>query len=170
MLGRRADDGAAQAVGVAVEVLGRRVHHNVRAERQRALQHRRHECVVDAHFGALRVRNLCHAGNIREHHQRIRRRLNVHKLGIRLHRLLNRGQIAGVDIFNLDAIARHNLVEEPHRARVNVQRANHVVAGAQHGNERRNCSHAGSEHVSAGAALKRGHRGLKTVARGVAGP
>ena len=41
------DDRAADHVGVAVQVLGRRVHDQIGAELERALQHRRRERVVD---------------------------------------------------------------------------------------------------------------------------
>ena len=37
---------AADHVAVAIDVLGGRVHHHVRAEQQRLLQRRRQECVV----------------------------------------------------------------------------------------------------------------------------
>ena len=58
VFGLRSDEHAAQPVRVAVEVLGGRVHHDIGAQRQRALQRRRQEGVVHAHFRAARVRNL----------------------------------------------------------------------------------------------------------------
>jgi hypothetical protein len=117
----------------------------------------------------VRVRDFGHGGNVGENHQRVRWRLDVYQLGIRLHRLLDGGQVAGVDVFNLDAISRNNLVEEANGAGINIERADDVVAGAQHGDERRDGGHAGGERVTADAAFKRGQRGLEPVAGGVAG-
>ncbi len=50
------DDGAADDVGVAAEVLGRRVHDEVGAELERPLVDRRGERVVDGDERALRLR------------------------------------------------------------------------------------------------------------------
>ncbi len=56
----RADQRPAQPVRVAVEILGGRVHHNIRAQRQRTLQHRRQKSIVHADLDAVRVRNPAH--------------------------------------------------------------------------------------------------------------
>ena len=117
----------------------------------------------------LRVGDLRHAGNVGEHHQRIARRLDVHELRVRLHRRFDGGQVAGVDVLDLDAVAAHDLVEEADGAGIHVARADDVVAGAQHGHQRRDGRHAGGEGVAAGAAFERGQRRLQPVARGVAG-
>ena len=55
---RGGDDRAADHVAVAVQVLGGRMHDEVRAERQRLLPERREEGVVDHHQRAGRVRGL----------------------------------------------------------------------------------------------------------------
>ena len=55
MLGLGADERAAEAVGVAVEILRRRVHHDVGAQCDRALQRGREKRIVNADFGAMRV-------------------------------------------------------------------------------------------------------------------
>ena len=54
----RAEDDAAEAAALAVDVLGGRIDHAVGAERERALPERRREHVVDHERRAGRVRDL----------------------------------------------------------------------------------------------------------------
>ena len=78
----RCRDEAADHVGVATEVLRRRVHDGVGAERQRLLQVRRGERVVDDDTGAAtraRRRATASMSTIVEH--RIGRRLDPHERG-----------------------------------------------------------------------------------------
>ena len=121
---------------MAVQIFRGRMHDDVRAQFQRALQRRRQKSVVHAHFGAVRVGDLANAGNVGQHHQRIAGRFNVHQLRVRLHRRFHCGQVARVDILDLDAIAAHDLVEQPHRAGIHVARTNALIARAQHRHQR----------------------------------
>ena len=75
--GSRPIDRAADDVGVAVQVLGRRVHDQVGAELERALEVRRHEGVVDGEAGrrALR-RSRRRRAMSAELEQRVGRRLD----------------------------------------------------------------------------------------------
>ena len=77
----RADDGAADDVGMAAEVLGRAVHDDVRAQAQRLLQVRRGERVVHGQQGAGFAAELRDGGDIQDLQERIGRRLDPHQLG-----------------------------------------------------------------------------------------
>ena len=61
------------------------------------------------------------------------------------------------------------LVEEAHRAGIDVARANDVIAGAQHGHQRRNGRHSRGKGVAARSAFECRQRRLQPVARGVSG-
>ncbi len=70
------DDRAADDVAVAVDVLRRRMHDDVGAERERPLQHRRQERVVDDAARADRVRGLRDVADVGDAQQRVRWRLD----------------------------------------------------------------------------------------------
>ena len=73
---RTAIDDAADAVAVAVQVLGRAVHDEVGAELDRPLQARARERVVDDDLDAAPVRELGAAGDVGEPQHRVGRRLD----------------------------------------------------------------------------------------------
>ena len=74
------DERAADDVGVAAEVLGGRVHDDIRPERQRLLQRRRRERVVDHDERTRRVPGRSETGDVADVQQRIAGRLDPHDL------------------------------------------------------------------------------------------
>ena len=102
VLGFGADQCATDAVGVAVEEFGGRVHDDIRAESQWALQHRRHEGVVHADFDAARVGQLADSRDVAEDHQRIGGRLDVNQLRIGLDGRSHGVELVRVDILDLE--------------------------------------------------------------------
>jgi hypothetical protein len=66
------DDGAEQQIGVAAHRLGRTVHDNVGAERQRALQQRRGKRVVDHAQHPALARGGAQTRQVGDAEQRIR--------------------------------------------------------------------------------------------------
>ena len=67
-------------VGVSAEVLRRRVEHHVGAERERLLEVRRREGVVDDDQRADRVRRFGRGGDVDDVERRVRRRLEPDEL------------------------------------------------------------------------------------------
>ena len=145
------------------------MHHNVRAQRQRALQRRRQKRIVHADLDAVRMGNLADRRNIRQNHQRIAGRLDVHQLGVGPYRRFHRAQIAGVHILDLDAVAGDDAVEEPHRAGIHILGADQVIARVQHSHQRGDGRHAGGEGMTAHAPFESRQRLLQPVARRIAG-
>ena len=122
---------AADDVGVPAEVLGRRVQHDVRAQRERLLQVGRGEGVVDDEPGARLARDVGDRGDVRDAQQRVGRRLAPDDAGGRPDRRAQGVEVAEVDGGVLDAPRREDLVDQPVRAAVGVVRDDDVVAGAQ---------------------------------------
>ena len=76
------EDGAADHVGVAAEVLRRRVDDEVGAERERLLQERGGEGVVDGEQRAGGVRGVGGAADVDDVEERVRRRLDPDELRV----------------------------------------------------------------------------------------
>lgn len=74
------DSHAHDNIGVTVDILGHRVHDNVRTEAEGVLEVRAHEGVVHDKERAVRVCVLGHSGNIDEAKGRVRGRLDPDKL------------------------------------------------------------------------------------------
>ena len=71
---------AGDEIGVAVQVLGGRVHHEVGAELERPRQHRRRDGGVDRHARAGRVRECRGGRDVGDRPQRVGRRFDPHQL------------------------------------------------------------------------------------------
>jgi hypothetical protein len=67
----RAEDRAAEAAPLPVDVLGRRVDDDVGPELQRSLQERRGEHVVDHHLGTGAVGEVADRRDVDELHRRV---------------------------------------------------------------------------------------------------
>ena len=72
---------AGDHVGMAVEILGRRMHDDIGAERDRPGEHRRRAGGVDAERGARGMGDFCRAGDVADAPQRIARRLQPDEPG-----------------------------------------------------------------------------------------
>ena len=124
------DEGAADHVGVAAGVLGRRVHDDVGAQRQRLLEVRRGEGVVDDEQRAGVVGDRRERLDVADVEQRVGRRLEPDQLGLPgadrgAHRVDVGDRGGGV----LDAPRLLDLREQPEGAAVRVVGEHHVVAG-----------------------------------------
>ncbi len=125
----RAEHGAAETAALAVDVLGRRVDDDVGAVRERPLQERRREDVVDDGQRADLAAELGDGGDVDEVERRVGRRLEEERLGVGAHGLAPGLEVAAVDQGRGDAEAR-------------TERLDDVAAGAEHG--------AGGDDVVAG--------------------
>ena len=89
---------ASDAVAVTVEILGRAVDDEVGAERDRLLQARAGEGVVDRQTGAVPVRQLRHGGEVGQAHQGIARRFGKQQARGGRERALDGVEIGHVEV------------------------------------------------------------------------
>ena len=160
-------DGAADRVGVAADVLRRRVHDDVGAERERLLQVRARERVVDDDERAGRVRALGDRGDVDDLEQRVGRRLEPDQVGRPLERLARDALVRQVDELVVVALRGVELREQPVGAAVDVVDRDRARAGREQLHDRGRRAHAGREADAVLAALERGQARLERRARRV---
>lgn len=161
---------AADHVRVAVEVLGGRVHDDVGAQAERALQHRRGKGVVDHDQQAVLARDRGDGGDIDQLEHRVGRGFDPHHLGAGTDRGFEGGRIGQVDEAEIQAggAATHAL-EQAEGAAIQVVHRHHVAAGVQQLHHRGGGGHAGGERERTRAAFQRRDTALIRKARGVVG-
>src|SRR5690625_3626914 len=101
-----------QTTALAVEVLGRGMHHNVRAQVERALQRRRAETVIHHQQRVLGMSQLCQGLDVRHFAQRVGRRLYEQQARPGGDGRAPGVEIAQVDKGGIDAELLHELVEQ----------------------------------------------------------
>ena len=140
-------DRAAHHVGVPAQVLGRRVHHRVGAQRDRPLQVRRGERVVHDEQGACVAGQAGQRGDVRDAEQRVGRRLDPDHPGLAPgQRGPHRGRVVDPHRLVAHAPALVDLGEEPERSAVGVVGDEDVIAGRADGAEQAVFGgHAGGE-------------------------
>ena len=161
-------DEPADDVGVTAEVLRRRVHRRVGAERERLLEVRRRERVVDDDPRLALVRELRHRRDVDDREQRVGRRLDPHHAGLGLPRGLERARVAQIARRPRDPVALVHARDEPERAAVRVVRDDHVVAGIERAQDRVLGRETAREREAVPRALERRDARLQRGARGVA--
>jgi hypothetical protein len=137
----RRDDDPADAVAMAVEVLGRAVRDEVGAELDRALQVRTGEGVVDDQTSVVAVGEVGRRPQVGDAHHGVGRRLDEQHPRRRRHRPFDLVEVRRVDIGEGQLVPPQHLVEQPERAAVGIVRHHHVIAGLQHGRNRADRSH-----------------------------
>mmetsp|Transcript_15138 Transcript_15138/g.38538 ORF Transcript_15138/g.38538 Transcript_15138/m.38538 type:complete len:211 (-) Transcript_15138:53-685(-) len=162
-------DGARDNVGVAADVLGRRVDRDVDARdleaalvegcRERRVAHDDRPRVAR---GRVRVGHARHSLEVRQAARGVRGRLGVHDLGVGAQRLAVLLRVGRVDKRVLDAPLARKLDEELVRAAVHRVRHHGVVARLEHRHERaRDGRHARREEHTAAVRV-----GADTLERG----
>ena len=161
---------AADHVGMAVEVLGRRMHDDVGAVFERALQDRRGEGVVDRDQQAVLLRDGGDGGDVDDLQQRVGRGLDPHQPGLRRDRGFERRRIREVDEAEVQRrAALADALEQPVAAAVQVVHRDDVVAAVQQFQQGRGRRQPGREREAAAAALQRRHAALVGEAGRVVG-
>ncbi len=125
----RSEDHPTEAAALAVDMLGRRVHHAVGAELHRALIERRREHVVDDQRRAGVMRDVGDRLDVEHFQIGIGRALQEAGLGILLHRLLPRIEIGAVDQSRRHAIARQMVLDDVAAGAEQLLRRHDMVAG-----------------------------------------
>ena len=157
------EDDAAETAALAVDVLGRRIDHAVGAERERGLEDRRGEDVVDDQRRAGLVRDLRHRGDVDDLERRIGRRFEKERLGVRPHRVAPLVEIGAVDQRRGNAEARQIILDDVAAGAEQRLRRDHMVAGLELADQRqRHRRHAGRGRARGLGALERRHALLRT--------
>ena len=126
-----AEDGAAQAAPLPVDMLGRGIDRDIRAEFERLLQKRRREHIVDHHRRTGAVRQAGDRPHIDDFELRVGRRLQENRLcRARQHPLPGR-KVRAVDQFGDDAEARQDIGADKGAGAEQRARRHQPVAGAQ---------------------------------------
>ena len=161
---------AHQHVGVAAQVFGGRVEHDVAAHIQRLLQIGRGEGVVDAHQRAGGFGFGRQNGDVHQPQQRVGRRFQPHQLHVFVfrQRLIQIGRVGEVGKHHVHAPGRVHFGEQIVAAAVDVADGNNRVARAQKGAEHAvDARHAAAEGEARRAVFQRGHRVFQHLARRV---
>ena len=158
----------AQHIAVAAEVLGGRMHRDIGAQGQRALQQRGGEGVVDHRQCAGGMRDLHQRSDVADLHARIGRRFDPDQRRLQRAGGADRVQVAHVDRHRLDAALGQILGAEHPQAGVAVvgnQQPRPVGQTFQQGADRR---HAGGERQCILASFQRRQRLAQAVVGRVA--
>jgi hypothetical protein len=134
---------AADRVGVAAEVLRRRVHDDVRAELERTLQVRRRKRVVDDEDRAGIVRRIGRGADVDDVEERVRRRLDPHHSRVVVEVLGQVREVLGGDVVEEVALRLVHLRRHPVDAAVDVGDQDDALARVDEMHERRRRAEAG---------------------------
>ena len=158
----------ADDVGMAAEILGRRVHDEVRAQLERALVGGGGERVVDGHQRAAPAGD--DAGDVDDVEQRVGGALDPDQAGVAAHRGRHGVQVGLIEEVVLQPPAAEHLVDEAIGAAVEVVGHHHVRAGlAGHRDQRMLGGQPGGERDRL-AAFELAQRPLQGGPRGVGRP
>ena len=161
-------DRAADDVGVAVEILRRRMHDDVGAERDRLLQRRRQKRVVDDDERADLVGEARHRGDVDDAQQRIARRFDPDDLRLAGERRGERDGVVEIDDRAAVQAALGLVDEQAIAAAVAVVRHDDQIVRAELRGHQRDRGHAGRGDDRARAALEFGQGAGEHVAGRVA--
>ncbi len=120
---------------MAVEKLGGRVNHHVRAQRNGLLEIGRHESVVDDQFNFLLAANVADGPNVAQGHEWVGGRLDVNHARVSANGALDVPYVGGVHVGELHPVAGQNLVEQAGHAAIKIVPGDHVVSRSEHGAE-----------------------------------
>ena len=164
----RAGEGARDQVAVPGQRLGEAVHHEVGAQRERPLQVRRGEGVVDDHGDPAGMRRRARRREVHDLERRVGRALEDQHARRPAGDPIDAQQVLVRHEPPADAQARQGVDEQPQRAAVERGRAEHLVPGPherQHGAGHR--GHARGQRERRLGALERGERLLERAHRRV---
>ena len=154
---------------MAVEELRGRVHHDVSAKLDGLLEIGRHERVVDHHLAAAFMSDRADRGDVGEPHQRVGRRLDIHVARVLADGALHIARVGCVHVGELEAEVRHDLVEQPRHAAVEIVRGDDMVTGLHELAHRDHGGHTAGKHWCGNAAFQGREILLQPGARGIAG-
>ena len=169
VLRARQDHSSACRIAVPVQILGHRVHDDVRSELDGALQVGAHERVIDRDGDVPLAGKLRNGRNVGHVHGRIRGRFDVQHLGVRAHGHAHSFGHRSVHEAEFQPKMHQQLRGKPENAAIHGFRQNHVVSGAQQTENGIDSCHSRGENVSAVPAFELGNGAFESFAIRVAG-
>ena len=152
------DDGAADAVAMAGQILGERVHHDVGTMIDGAHQIRRGHGVVDNQWNTMRMSDLGQGRDIRHVAKRIANGFAVNRLGLFIDELAKAGWIARIGKPDLNALLGKGVRKQVVRPAIQGAGRDNIVARLCDGLDCvGNRRHAGCNRQGSNATLKRGN-------------
>ena len=149
---------AAEAAALAVDVLGRRIDDDMRAELQRLLLQRRGEDVVHHQPRADRVGERRDRRDVDHFERRVGRAFEEEQLRVRPDRLFPVLDVGAVDQRRLDAVFRRQRLDHPAAGAEQRARRHDVVAGLEAAQDRRRDGrHARRHGAGVLGAFQRAH-------------
>ncbi len=155
-------------VGMAVQKLGGRMHHDICTQLQRSLQHGRGKGVIHYQQSTTLTGNFGHRCDINNPEHRVGRRLHPDHTGLRTN-----GCFQSCDVFNRNETefqtggAFTNIVKQPETTAVQVIHGNHMIAGVQQLQNSRACRHSGCKCKTPATTLQVRYTLLIGIARRV---
>ncbi len=163
------DHRAADHVAVPVDVLGGRMHHQIRTEFDRLLQRGRQEGVVDHGQCAGLVRGVDHEAQIGDAQQRVGRGFDQHQPRRLCQRVGQRARVGQVGGDQLEMALLRQRVEQAPAAAVRVVRHHQAVARLQQRVEHQvDRAHAGGSDHPASPSFQLGQRFAQQIPGGIA--
>ena len=141
--------------------------HDISPKLKRLLEIRRGERVVDDQQCTCLSRDRSDGCQIRDTHERVRRRLDENRACVRSNRICYSLGISGVNVGEGEPKVLKHAIKEAERAAIYVLGTDDVVAGAEQLHDRIKTPHSAGESEAVAPALERGHVPLECLSRRV---
>ncbi|CAN5818297.1 hypothetical protein BH11PSE3_BH11PSE3_37830 [soil metagenome] len=159
---------AGHHVGMAVEILGAGMHHEVGAERQRPREDRRRDGRVHAQQRARGMGEVGDGGDVGDAPHRIARRLDPHQSGLaRPQRGAHRVEVAGIDEADGVSAARRHVGQPRAQAVIHHARDHDVGRPVERLEDGAGRRHPRAEHQRLRGAFQRGQQLAGLLHRGI---
>ena len=146
---------SAQPIAVAIQKFCSRVHHHVRAQRQRLLKVGRHKRVVHYQLNLFATANPADLSQIAQRHQRIGRRLHIDHARIFADRAFHIFRIRCIHVGKIESEPGQHLIKQPRRPPIQIIPAHHMVARLQHARDRVDRGHSAGKNARRNSPFKR---------------
>ena len=153
-----------------IQVLGRRVVHNVRPELKGALEIRRGESVVDDEQCPGFSCDGSGCSQIGDSHQRVCRRLDENRARVGPHCIRDALRVARIHVGEGEPKVLKYSIEKSERPAVDVLGANDVIARTEQLHDRIEAAHTAGECEAVATALESGNVPLESLPRRVLPP
>ena len=161
------DQAAVHDVGVAADVFGCRVQHDVGAQIERILQERRSEGVVHAGEDAAFAGDRAHCFEVHDIKHGIGRRLDPEQSSVRADRVFHRSRVAHIDVTAFQSPCSPHAQHLAVGAAVQIVDGQHFIAGFEEFDHGVLGSQAGTEANGGLAVFQRGEVVFERMAGGV---
>ena len=161
------DDHAADDLVVPSEILGRAVHHDIRAELKGSEKDRRGKCGIDAQQDVVLAGDFDHFLKVAHLQQRIGRGFDPEHPGLWGNHTAHGICVRGVDVADIDALLTGDVIQKAGHTTIYIIAADNVIPLGQQLEACVDSRHTACETHGVLAAVDRGKVFLKHLAGGV---